>query len=242
MTNLKERLILGLDVPSLREAEEIVRDLRDQVGCFKIGLELFCGAGPAAVEMVRRHGQEVFLDLKLNDIPNTVAGAVRQIVAAGVKMFNMHAAAGFAAMSAAVDAARAAAAERHLPAPLLLGVTVLTSLNDSDLSAQNIRAGATEQVLTLAGQARAAGLGGVVCSGHEARIIKETCGEAFVTVVPGIRPAWAGANDQKRAMTPADAVKQGADYLVMVRPILSAANRREAIARILAEMEEALHA
>jgi len=235
---LKERLILGLDVPGLAEAEEIVKDLRDRVGFFKIGLELFCAAGPAAVEMVRCHGQRVFLDLKFHDIPNTVAGAMRRAVAIGAGMLNMHAAAGRVAMAGAVAAARETAGACGLPEPILLGVTVLTSLTTDDLAAQNVSVPVETQVEALARQTQAAGLGGVVCAGAEIHTIKRVCGSGFLTVVPGIRPLWAAAHDQKRVLTPAEAIKNGADFLVVTRPILSAADRRSALARILAEMEE----
>jgi len=238
---MKEHLIVGLDVPSLGEAEEIVEELSDRVGFFKIGLELFAAAGPAAVEMVHRHGQRVFLDLKLNDIPNTVAGAARHIAAMGVGMMTMHAMAGTAAMGAAQAAAVAAADAAGWPAPLVLGVTVLTSLNQEDLTAQNICVPVDRQVISLAGQAKASGLGGVVCAGAEARKIKESCGSNFRTVVPGIRPAWAAGNDQKRTMTPAEAIANGADYLVVVRPILAAENRREALSKILEEMRQSFY-
>lgn len=239
MKRLKERLILGLDVPALAEAEEIVEELRDRVGLFKIGLELFCAAGPAAIAMVHRHGQRVFLDLKFHDIPNTVAGAVRRATAMGVAMLNLHGAAGKAALAAAVTAAGETAADGGLPAPILLGVTVLTSLGGDDLAAQNIAVSVDRQVESLARQVHEAGLNGVVCAGAEARKIKEACGSTFLTVVPGIRPAWAAANDQRRAMTPAEALACGADYLVVARPVLAAADRRAALSRILAEMEEA---
>ncbi|MGE5551646.1 MAG: orotidine-5'-phosphate decarboxylase [Bacteroidota bacterium] len=238
MTRLKERLIIGLDVPSLGEAEQIVRELGDAVDFYKIGLELFCAAGPAAVRMVRGYGRRVFLDLKFHDIPNTVAGAVRGAVATGAGMLNMHAAAGRLAMTEAVRAARESADAAGLPRPILLGVTVLTSLGPDDLAGMNVGVPVERQVEVLARQAKDAGLHGVVCAGAEARRIKEVCGSDFVTVVPGIRPAWAAANDQKRAMTPAEALANGADYLVVVRPVLAAADRRTALARILAEMEE----
>ena len=192
--------------------------------------------------MVHRYGQRVFLDLKLHDIPNTVAGAARRIAAAGVGMFNLHASAGHAAMAGAARAAAEAAAERGRPKPIVLGVTVLTSLGPEDLRRLNIGLPLEEQVESLALQAAAAGLDGVVCAGAEARMIKRACGDAFVTVVPGVRPAWAGANDQKRAMTPAEALQNGADFLVIARPILAADDRRAAADRILAEMEAAVNA
>lgn len=239
---MKERLIVALDVPTLREAEEIVVDLRGRVDFFKIGLELFCAAGPGAVEMVHRYGGRVFLDLKFHDIPNTIAGAVRRTAAMGVAMLNLHAAAGFAAMAAAVAAAREAASAEGLSAPILLGVTVLTSLDEAELRAQNIHVPVEQQVEALSRQALAAGLQGVVCAGGEVRTIKRACGREFLAVVPGIRPVWAGAQDQRRAVTPAEALAEGADYLVVGRPILGAPDRRSAVARILAEMEEAIDA
>mgnify|MGYP000023538141 CR=1 FL=1 len=239
---MKERLIIALDVPTLREAEEVLADLHERVGFFKIGLELFCAAGPAAVEMVHRYGGRVFLDLKFHDIPNTVAGAVRRTAAMGVAMLNLHAAAGSAAMAAAAAAAREAASAEGLPPPILLGVTVLTSLDEAALRAQNIHVSVERQVKTLARHALAAGLQGVVCAGWEVRTIKRACGRGFLAVVPGIRPVWAEARDQKRAVTPAEALAEGADYLVVGRPILGAPDRRSAVARILAEMEEAIDA
>lgn len=220
----RQRIIVALDVPTLPEALALVAELRGQVGGFKVGLELCTAVGvPPVVEAISAAGGRVFLDLKFKDIPNTVAGAVRTVVTnfgEGVRMLTLHCDGGSAMLRAAVEAARTAA-----PAPpLLLGVTVLTSLDAAALRKDlGIAAMVEEQVVRLARLAQAAGLDGVVASPHEVAAIKRACGPDFLTVTPGVRPAWSAAGDQRRTLGPAEAVRAGADVLVIGRPITAAA-------------------
>ncbi|MGE5560250.1 MAG: orotidine-5'-phosphate decarboxylase [Chloroflexota bacterium] len=231
-------LIVALDTPSLAEAEAMVDALRPEVTWFKVGLELFSAAGPAAVAMVRAKGGRVFADLKLHDIPNTVTGAAASLARAGADMLNVHAGGGRAMMAAAAEsvAAASAAGER----PLVLAVTVLTSLDRAawaDTYGQDVDPLA--QVVRLASLARDAGLDGVVCSIREAAAVRAACGPAFAIVTPGVRPAGAAANDQARTATTADAVRAGSTHIVVGRPITRAGDPRQAALDILKEIEEA---
>jgi orotidine-5'-phosphate decarboxylase len=234
----RERLLVALDVPALDDALALAAALRPHAGAFKVGLELCTAAGvPAVVEAVAAAGGAVFLDLKLHDIPNTVAGAVRSVCALGpaVRMLTLHAGGGAAMLRAAVEAA-AAAPHR----PLLLGVTVLTSVDAAALRGElGVAVPLEEHVIHLARLAQAAGLDGVVASPHEAAAIRRACGPGLLIVTPGVRPAWAAAGDQRRVLTPAEALRAGADYLVVGRPITAAADPAGAAARIVAELSEA---
>lgn len=209
-------ILVALDVPTLPQALRLVAELRDFVGGFKVGLELCTATGaPQVIDAISAAGGQVFVDLKFKDIPNTVAGAARGLARPGVLMFNVHADGGAAMLLAARDAAR-----QGTHRPLVIGVTVLTSLDGAALNQEiGVPGTAADQVLRLARLARTSGLDGVVCSAHEVAAIKDACGPDFVTVVPGIRPAWAAPNDQARYTTPAAAVRAGADYLVIGRPI-----------------------
>ncbi len=235
--NQKSKLIVPLDVDNLEAARQLMDMLRGVVGMFKVGHQLFTSVGPRVVEMVHQHGESVFLDLKFHDIPNTVAGAVAAATRPGVRMLNVHASGGQAMMAAAVHSAQEHARCSGIPRPLLLGVTVLTSIAEEELQQTLGSSRAlSEQVVYLAQQAQQAGLDGVVASPHEIRSIREACGENFVIVTPGVRPAGSGSQDQKRVMTPAQAVAAGADYLVIGRPIRNAPDPRLAAERILEEM------
>ncbi len=227
---------VALDTTDPDYAAGLAQSLKGHVGGIKVGKEFFTANGPAGVERISACGMPVFLDLKFHDIPNTVAGAVR--AAAGLKPFmvNVHAAGGADMMRAAADAAREGAAATGCAAPLVIAVTVLTSLNDEDLHLTGVAGTAHDQVLRLAGLARQCGLDGVVCSAREAAALKRQNGPDFKLVVPGIRPAWASGNDQKRIVTPAKAVADGADYLVIGRPITSAGNPVDAADKIAAEI------
>jgi len=234
----KDRIILALDVDSMEAAREAVLLLRDHVGAFKIGFELFISEGPSVVEMVKGLGGRVFLDLKLHDIPNTTAKASRAAVRMGVDFLDVHASGGRAMMKAAADAARVQAASDGSVVPVMLAVTVLTSLGADDLSNDlGIGRSPEGQVVALASLARESGMGGVVASPKEVAAIRKAVGDGFVIVTPGVRPSWAGADDQKRVATPADAVASGADYLVIGRPILSAGDPVEAAQRVREELE-----
>ncbi len=217
------RMLVALDVPTLPEALALVAALRDQIGGFKVGLELCTATGvPAVVAAIGAAGGAVFLDLKLKDIPNTVAGAVRAIVTQlsdNVRMLTLHCDGGSAMLRAAVAAAREASANP----PLLLGVTVLTSIDAAVLRGElGIPNPLEAQVVQMAQLAQAAGLDGVVASPHEVAAIRRACGSDLLIVTPGVRPTWATSQDQRRVMTPTQAVGTGANYLVIGRPITAA--------------------
>jgi len=231
----KERIIIALDVGTKREALALAEALGEAL-IFKIGLELFTAEGPALLDEAVRMGKKPFLDLKFHDIPNTVAGAVRSATRHGVHMLTLHSSGGKEMMAAATRAAQEESARTGKGRPILLGVTVLTSLKDDELRRIGFAHAVADQVLRLAVLAKDAGLDGVVCSPHEIEIIKKECGRDFLIVTPGIRPAWAAAQDQKRIMTPAEALEKGADYLVIGRPVTGAPSPGDAFLRILAEM------
>ncbi|HEX6118910.1 MAG TPA: orotidine-5'-phosphate decarboxylase, partial [Dongiaceae bacterium] len=207
----------------------------DAVSGVKIGLEFFNAHGPAGVAEIAELGAPLFLDLKFHDIPNTVAGAVRAVAPLKPMILNLHAAGGDAMMRAALDAARDSAARLGATPPKLIAVTVLTSLSDVDL-AEVGQPGASDQVRRLAALTRACGLDGVVCSPHEVAALRRDLGRDFLLVVPGVRPAWAAAGDQKRIMEPRQAMAAGADFLVIGRPITAAADPAAAARRIVAEL------
>jgi len=233
----RDRLIVALDVDTLAEAERLAARLEGLVRRFKIGSQLFTAAGPAAVETVQKRGAEVFLDLKYHDIPNTVAGAAREAARLGVFMFNVHATGGRAMMKAAGDAAAAAAKDLGVRRPIVIAVTVLTSLDRAALHRELGVASSVEgQVLHLGGLAREAGLDGTVASPNEIAAIRRSLGPAWVIVTPGVRPAGSAADDQARIATPAAAARAGAHYLVVGRPITGAADPVRAAEAVLAEM------
>jgi orotidine-5'-phosphate decarboxylase len=227
------RLFVALDTPDAARAADLARAIGTRAG-IKIGLEFFAANGPAGVERVRQPGQALFLDLKFHDIPNTVAGAVRSALAQAPNLLTIHAAGGRAMMEAAREAA-----EGSRTRPALIGVTVLTSLGDAALEEAGQRGPAADQALRLARLAHAAGLEGVVCSGQEIRPLKDALGQSFRLLVPGLRPKGAEAGDQARVMTPGEAARLGADWLVVGRPITAARDPAAALARILEEIEGA---
>jgi orotidine-5'-phosphate decarboxylase len=234
----RERLIVALDVSTLEQARRLVAELHDLAGMFKVGLELFCSYGPRAVETVLEQGGGVFLDLKYHDIPNTVAGAARAAVRMGVSMFNVHVAGGAEMMKAALEAARQDAGSEAMPK--VLGVTVLTSLGADQLQDElGLVRPLQEQVVFWAKQARDCGLSGVVASPREIETIRQRCGDDFLIVTPGIRLVGAEQGDQKRISTPGAAIRSGADYLVVGRPITKAPDPRRAALAIIEEMEAA---
>ena len=233
-----QRLLVALDTDDVSAATKLARQLKGLVGGVKIGKEFFTANGPQGVKKVTALGMPLFLDLKFHDIPNTVAQAVRTATSLGPLMLNVHAAGGAAMMTAAAKAARAAAKDFGVTRPWVLGVTVLTSLSADDLSATGVRKGSVQsQVLRLAALAKDCKLDGVVCSPREVTALRKAMGNKFKLVVPGIRPTWAAANDQKRIMTPAKAIACGADYLVIGRAITSAKNPVAAARRIVDEIE-----
>jgi len=229
----RDRLIVALDTPDLAAAETLVERLGGVVSHFKVGSVLFTAAGPAAVEMVRKRGGRVFLDLKYHDIPATVTGAVEAAVRLGVGLLTVHASGGAAMLRAAAAAAGAAGRDR----PQVVAVTVLTSLDRAALHRElGVPIAVEGQVVHLAALAREAGCDGVVASPREAGRLRAILGPAAVIVTPGIRPAGGSADDQARIATPAIAVRAGADYLVVGRPITGAADPAAAAAAILAEI------
>lgn len=239
MSKVQDKLIVALDVAHIEDAEVLVEKLAPHVGAFKIGMQLFYSEGHRVLAMAAAKGGQVFLDLKLHDIPNTVARACDALVLPGVFMFNVHASGGLEMMRQAAHSTRERAKDLGVPKPILLGVTVLTSIDAAILKSVNVEVSPQEQVVTLARLAQQAGLDGVVASPQEIRSIRAACGPHFVILTPGIRPAGATANDQKRTATPGEAVRAGADYLVVGRPITAAVDPVEAARTILAEMEEA---
>ncbi|MEN9726081.1 MAG: orotidine-5-phosphate decarboxylase [Pseudomonadota bacterium] len=226
------RIIVALDHPTGDEALALVTALGDAPYAVKVGKELFTREGPSIVRTLVAHGRPVFLDLKFHDIPNTVAAACRAAADLGVWMINVHASGGPAMLRAA-----RAALDTCVHRPLLIGVTVLTSLDATELSAIGIEDSPEQQVLRLTRLARECGLDGVVCSPQEIAGVKNECGAGFLTVTPGIRPAEASLDDQQRVATPASAVRAGGDFLVIGRPITRAGDPRAALNSILAEIE-----
>ena len=234
----KERLVLALDVDNFKKAEELVGKLNNYVGVFKIGSQLFTAEGAKVVNMVNDKGGKVFLDLKFHDIPNTVARAAEVATKSGVYIFNVHTSGGYEMMKAAAEATKKTSLALGIRKPLILGVTLLTSINQEILEKEiGIKKRLEEQVVHLAKLAKAAGLDGVVASPREIKEIRKACGENFVILTPGIRPAGKSSDDQKRIMTPREAIKLGADFLVIGRPIRNAFNPVEAAKEILKEME-----
>lgn len=222
-------IFCAVDRPDVAGATNLARSLDGHVGGIKLGLEFVTANGPAGVRAVAQAGLPIFLDLKFHDIPNTVAGAVRSSIDLGTAMLTLHASGGPAMMRAAAEAA--GSAERR---PWVLAVTVLTSLDDADLAATGVTDDAMAQAVRLARLAAECGLDGAVCSPREIKAIRAACGPGFRLVVPGIRPAGSVADDQKRVMTPSDALAAGADVLVIGRPITEAAEPRQAAAAIAA--------
>ncbi len=240
MKQAVDRLIFALDVDDFAEARRWVRELHRQVGVFKVGKQLFTRSGPEVVKMIRDEGGEVFLDLKYHDIPNTVAMAGVEACRLGVKMFNVHALGGGEMMVAAAREARAYCEQHGQPLPLLLAVTILTSSTDATLREVGIERPVQEMVPRLAQLTQASGFGGVVASPLEVGLIRAACGPDFRIVTPGVRPAFAAANDQKRVMTPGEAIRAGADYLVIGRPISAAKEPAVAAGLILDEIAAAM--
>ena len=238
----RERLIFALDVESFEEAQKWVKQLHTKVGLFKVGKQLFTKCGPEIVEMVRTEGGDVFLDLKYHDIPNTVAKAGVEACRLGAKMFNVHALGGLEMMQQTVTEVDAWCKANNTERPIMLAVTILTSSTEETLQKVGIDRPVTEMVPRLAALAKEAGFDGVVASPKEVGLIRQACGADFAIVTPGVRPSFASLDDQKRVTTPADAISNGADYLVIGRPISAAADPVAAADLILDEIAGALAA
>jgi len=233
MGDPKEKIIFALDVDHFSEAQQWVRVLRDRVGLFKVGKQLFTHAGPKVMDMILAKGQKVFLDLKFHDIPNTVAKAAEQATRHNVTMFDLHALGGFDMMKKTVEVSRAVAKTLGIPRPLILAVTILTSMDEEAIREVGIQGPISDQVGRLASLAMKAGVDGVVASPLEIRIIRQRCGDGFLIVTPGIRMPASKPDDQKRTLTPKEALTAGADYLVIGRPIKEAKDPLEAVQKIV---------
>ena len=233
-------IIVALDLPSPQKALKLAEELAPVVGAFKVGKQLFVSGGPDIVRKLRATGAKVFLDLKLHDIPNTVAKAVIAATDLGVQMTTVHASGGTEMLAAAENAAHEQAAVLRVDPPLVLAVTVLTSMDDGNLAELGVRGNVQEQVLRLAKLATVAGLRGLVCSPQEIEMLRAELGDDIQLVTPGIRPATIKADDQKRTMTPAEAIQAGANWLVIGRPITSANDPRAAAIGILHSIDPEL--
>lgn len=235
----KERLLVALDVDNWPEARKLVDLLAGAAGGFKVGMRLYYRAGAETLAYLRNKAPVVFADLKLHDIPSAVAGGVRALVAQGATMLNVHAAGGRAMMEAAREAAAEEAARVGVPRPKILAVTVLTSLDDRILQEElGIKDTIKDRVVAWALLAKECGLDGVVASPWEAGGVRKACGEQFLVVTPGVRPPGFSLEDQKRIMTPAEAIKAGADYIVVGRPVIAADDPPKAAEEILASLEQ----
>jgi orotidine-5'-phosphate decarboxylase len=234
----KDRFVLALDVDDDQEALRIVAALKENVGMFKVGHQLFTAYGPDIVRRIIDQGGRIFLDLKYHDIPNTVAKASAEAVKLGVSIFNVHSLGGLDMMRAAADSASETADKLNIPPPIALAVTVLTSMDEKNLRKElKIMRSLQREVAHLARLAQRAGMHGVVASPQEIKMLRRAIRGAFVILTPGVRPSWAGLDDQKRVMTPPDAVEAGADYIVVGRPVLKAPDPREAVKKIVEEIE-----
>lgn len=234
--NPKDRIFVALDVDSAEKALKLADELKDYVGGYKIGKQLFTAAGPELVKKIASHSK-VFLDLKFHDIPNTVKGAGIEAAKLGVYMFNIHASGGYEMMEDTADAVKKTAEELGIKKPLVLGVTILTSIDQEKMTNElRMNGSVQEQVIHLAKLSKQAGCDGVVASAKETRLIKEACGDDFFVVTPGIRPLWAASGDQKRIVTPKDALNGGSDYLVIGRAITGQPDMIEAAKKILEEI------
>jgi len=232
-----ERLIVALDFHNFDDVKNLVTALDDSVTFYKVGMELFYGVGAGVIDWLKSRGKKIFLDLKLCDIPNTTANGLCSLMNLGADIVNIHASGGFTMMKTAADKLREESARLGIVKPKLIAVTILTSVNQSDweglgYGSMTIPA----QVTRLAKLAKSAGVDGVVASPNEAKLIRENCGENFLIVTPGIRPAGADINDQSRIATPSMAIENGANYLVVGRPITKAPNPKLAAEKILAEI------
>jgi orotidine-5'-phosphate decarboxylase len=232
MPTTRDTLIVALDLPDASSARKVIRELGTAVSFFKVGKQLFIAEGPAFVRELIQAGYKVFLDLKFHDIPKTVANAVQSAAELGVSMLTVHASGGSKMLQAATSAAAESVAR-----PLVLAVTVLTSLSDEDLQEIGIAGRTLDQVLRLGSLARANGCDGVVASPQEVRELRRELGEGFAIVTPGIRPSGAKQDDQARSATPAEAIALGATHIVVGRPILQAKHPRAAAEAILQEIE-----
>jgi len=236
--NIKKKLVLALDVEEIETAKALVDELSPYIGTFKVGLQLFCGYGLEIVNYIKEKNSNFFLDVKLHDIPNTVEKASFNVIKNGANFFNVHATGGVEMMKAAKKGAYDAAQKYNREKPLILAVTILTSINETILENELLNKNKVEDmVLQLAKNTKEAGLDGVVASANELKIIKKELGQDFVVLTPGIRPTWSLKDDQKRVATPQSAIKDGADFIVLGRAITNSDNKIEAIKKVYEEIE-----
>ena len=231
------RLIAALDFPTVEAAKKAVEEIGDAVAYYKVGMELYYAAGNEMIRFLKEHDKKVFLDLKLQDIPNTVASALKVEARLGVDMINVHAVGGKKMMEAAAKAVKETAEELGVERPKLIAVTILTSMDEEQFADLNYKNTIPEQVVALAKLAKAAGLDGVVASPKEAAAIREACGPDFLIVTPGVRPAGSALDDQSRVTTPAQAFANGSTHIVVGRPIMKAENRKQAAEAIVEEIK-----
>lgn len=231
------RLIAALDFPTVEAAKKAVEEIGDAVAYYKVGMELYYAAGNDMIRFLKEHNKKVFLDLKLQDIPNTVASALKVEARLGVDMINVHAVGGKKMMEAAAKAVKETAEELGVERPKLIAVTILTSMDEEQFADLNYKNTIPEQVVALAKLAKAAGLDGVVASPKEAAAIREACGPDFLIVTPGVRPAGSALDDQSRVTTPAQAFANGSTHIVVGRPIMKAENRKQAAEAIVEEIK-----
>ncbi len=238
--SIKEKIVLALDVDTMEEAKKLINELKDYVGVFKVGLQLYTKCGNDIIKFMNQENVKYFLDVKLYDIPNTVKEASKNIIENGASFFNVHALGGYKMMNEAINAANEAyfkKTNQNEIKPIVLGVTILTSINDNILHNEfNIENQAENMVITLAKLSKEAGLTGVVASALEVKRIKEACGKEFKVLCPGIRPSFSNLDDQKRISTPKEAIKNGADYIVLGRAITKENNKIEIMTKIYKEI------
>lgn len=236
--NIRKKLVLALDVEDIEVAKKLVDELSPYIGTFKVGLQLFCGYGLEIVNYIKEKNSDFFLDVKLHDIPNTVEKASFNVIKNGANFFNVHATGGIEMMKAAKKGAMEAAEKYNKKKPLVLAVTVLTSINQETLSNELSNTKSVEDfVIQLAKNAKTAGLDGVVASAKELKAIKKEVGDDFIVLTPGIRPAWSAVNDQQRIATPSSAIEDGADFIVLGRAVTSADDKIEAMKKIYKEIQ-----
>lgn len=235
---MQDKIVLALDVETLEEAKKLVDELASYVGVFKVGLQLYTGFGNEIVDYIKQKNSNFFLDVKLMDIPNTVKKASENVVLRGANFFNVHCLGGLEMMKQAVEGAKIAADKLGKEPPIVLGVTILTSISQEVLNNElQIDKNVSTYAIELAKLAKKAGLTGVVASPHELCGIKEACGEDFKVLCPGIRPLWSAKDDQKRIATPKETLDNGADYIVLGRAVTAATDKIEAMKRIYEEIK-----
>lgn len=238
---IKKRLVLALDVEDIEVAKSLVDELSPYIATFKVGLQLFCGYGLEIVDYIKEKNSNFFLDVKLHDIPNTVEKASYNVVKNGANFFNVHATGGIEMMKKARCGADEASKKYNRKKPIILGVTILTSINDEILKNELLNENQVQDmVIQLAKNAKIAGLDGVVASAKELKAIKAELGKDFLVLTPGIRPLWSAKDDQKRIVTPSQAIKDGSDFIVLGRAITNSDDKIEAIKKVYKEIEEIL--